>query len=79
MIEVREPDDDFRFVIDKLEEPEMGATHIVTVIGIPSGDVLERFSTDDPYSHVEQAREAQAWLEENPGRYLLEREEQNDG
>ena len=67
-------DVDFRFEIEPIEEPEMGCTHIVTMIeNGPNGErleateltVLDRFTTDNPYGAVEAAREAQAYsLEE---------------
>lgn len=49
---------DVRFLITELEEPEMGATHLVRVID-DRGDEAERFTTDDPYGAVEACREAQ--------------------
>lgn len=65
---------DFRFEIVALEEPEVGCTHLVRVISlvevppderwpvatIVDGEVLETFTTDDPYGAVEAAREVQA-------------------
>jgi hypothetical protein len=50
---------DFRFEIEALPEPEMGATHLVTRIECPGETVIESFTTDDPYGAVEAAREAQ--------------------
>lgn len=61
---------DFRFEIIPLEEPEMGETHRVIVHeitdeGVDTGNVLENFTTDNPYGAVEAAREAQMYsLEE---------------
>jgi hypothetical protein len=78
------PADDFRFEIVALEEPEMGCTHRVTVIELRieepgpvwpcetlvDGEVIESFTTDDPYGAVEAAREAQAYtLEERLAMY----------
>lgn len=55
---------DFRFIIQALDEPEIGCTHLVIVVG-DDGEDIERFTTDDPYGAVEAAREAQAFtLEE---------------
>ena len=55
---------DFRFEITLLEEPDPGCTHLVVMIG-DQGEVLERFTTDNPYGAVEAAREAQEFtLEE---------------
>jgi hypothetical protein len=60
---------DFRFEITPIEEPEMGCTHLVVVIG-DEGEEIERFTTDDPYGAVEAAREAQAFtLEERFAMY----------
>jgi len=50
---------DFRFVITQLEEPELGATHLVLTID-DRGEVMERDITDNPYGMVEAAREAQS-------------------
>jgi len=50
---------DFRFEIIEHEEPELGCTHTVIVID-DRGEVLERFTTDDPYGAVAAAREAQS-------------------
>lgn len=73
------PMHDFRFEILELDEPEIGCTHLVTVIELVllpaddrfpcetviDGPVLESFTTDDPFGAVEAAREAQAYsLEE---------------
>ena len=61
---------DFRFEIIEHDEPEMGSTHTVIVHeitdeGVDTGNVLEHFTTDNPYGAVEAAREAQAFtLEE---------------
>ena len=68
------PENDFRFEIITLPEPELGCTHrvrqierVVTpaddqwpVATLVDGDVMEDFTTDDPYGFVEAAREAQA-------------------
>lgn len=51
---------DFRFIIETMPEPELGATYMVTVVAHGSGRQLERFTTDHPYDEVEAAREAQA-------------------
>lgn len=65
---------DFRFEITPWDEPEMGCTHTVRVIElvleppnadwpvetVRDGDVIESFTTDDPYGAVEAAREVQA-------------------
>lgn len=64
---------DFRFEILAMEEPELGETHRVTMVAwdlaapdetwpcetLVEGEVLESFTTDDPYGAVEAAREAQ--------------------
>ena len=56
---------DFRFEIEAIPGPEMGCTHLVTVIEHGTENILERFTTDDPYGAVEAAREAHAFtLEE---------------
>jgi len=58
---LRRPADkgDFRFEITALEEPEMGATHVVEMVD-DRGHVVENYTTDDPYGHVAQFRECQA-------------------
>jgi hypothetical protein len=48
-----------RFEIIELEEPELGATHLVITID-DKGEEIERFTTDNPYGAVEAAREAQS-------------------
>jgi hypothetical protein len=68
-------ENDFHFVITPIPEPEMGCTHLVEIYEtLPAderwpvdtrGEMLESFTTDDPYGAVEAAREAQAYsLEE---------------
>lgn len=62
---VQQAADDFRVEILVLDEPEIGCTHLVTMIQWGTGTVLESFTTDDPYGAVEAAREAQEYtLEE---------------
>lgn len=89
------PANDFRFEIVQNPEPDSPSDlYFVTVIELliaapdetwpcetlVDGDVLESFSTSDPWSAVEAAREAQAYtLEERIGEYGLEWErEQRD-
>jgi hypothetical protein len=81
---------DFHFVITDVPEPEMGCTHYVEVYEtLPPdevwpvdtrGELLESFTTDDPYGAVEAAREAQAYtLEERLDEFGLEwQREQRD-
>lgn len=72
-------ENDFRFEITPLPEPEMGETHLVEMIElivhppdemwpvetVTDGRIIESFTTDDPYGAVEAAREAQVYtLEE---------------
>jgi hypothetical protein len=52
--------DDFFFDIDAIDEPEMGATHVVAIAARGSGRLIERFTTDDPYGAVEAARYCQS-------------------
>lgn len=60
---------DFRFEIIELEEPEMGATHLVLTID-DQGEEIGRDITDLPYEMVEAAREAQTMtLEERFDHY----------
>lgn len=55
---------DVRFEVTPLEEPELGATHLVLTID-DRGEVVGRDVTDLPYELVEAYREAQAFtLEE---------------
>jgi hypothetical protein len=49
---------DFRFEITAWDEPEMGCTHTVRMID-DHGAVVEHYTTDDPYGHVEQFRQFQ--------------------
>lgn len=49
---------DFRFDIFAWDEPEMGCTHTVRMID-EHGVIVEQYTTDDPYGHVEQFREYQ--------------------
>ena len=49
---------DVRFDIIEIEEPEIGCTHFVRVID-DRGQVVDEFTTDDPYGAVEACREAQ--------------------
>lgn len=79
---------DFRFDIRAMEEPEMGCTHLVRVIELAptpaderwpvetvvDGELLESFTTDDPYGAVEAAREAQAYTLEERLEMAAERE-----
>lgn len=60
---------DFRFVIDANPEPSCNADlYFVTIIETFDGDdmgVTDSFTAEDPYGHVEAAREAQQYtLEE---------------
>jgi hypothetical protein len=55
-------DNDFRFVITANPEPDDPASlYFVSMIATPSQKVIESFTTDDPYSAVEAAREVQAF------------------
>lgn len=67
----------------------MGCTHLVTMIElvlmpvdetwpvptIVDGEILERFTTDDPYGAVEAAREVQAFSFEERMEREFEREQ----
>lgn len=50
---------DVRFEIVPLAEPEMGCTHLVRVID-DKGELVESFTTDNPYGAVEACREVQS-------------------
>ena len=63
---------DFRFEITQIEEPEMGCTHLVTMID-DQGKVIEQFTTDDPGGAVESAREAQEFTLEDRFEMYAER------
>lgn len=82
------PNVDFKFVIEALPEPEIGATHLVEIFGwdlapadetwpvttLVLGDLLETHITDNPYGMVEAAREAQAYSLEERFKMEAERE-----
>ncbi len=77
---------DFRIEIIVLDEPEIGCTHLVNQIAwvlapandqwpvdtLIEGDLIESFTTDNPYGFVEAAREAQAMSLEERFDYYAE-------
>lgn len=67
-------DNDFRFEIVTNPEPDQPSNmYFVSQIATPSQIVTEAFTTDDPYSAVEAAREAQMFtFEERLGEFGLE-------
>jgi hypothetical protein len=83
-------ENDFRFEIEEVPEPEMGCTHLVTMIELVvmppdetwpvetviDGEIIERFTTDDPYGAVEAAREVQVFTFEERMERAFEREQQ---
>lgn len=87
----RNAENDFRFEIEAVPEPEMGCTHLVTMIElvvmppdetwpcetVVDGQILESFTTDDPYGAVEAAREAQVFTLEERFERQFEREQQD--
>jgi len=80
---------DFRFEIEAHPEPEMGCTHTVTMIElilcppdeiwpvetVIDGEIIECFTTDDPYGAVEAFRETQVFSFEERMERQFEREQ----